>query len=83
MERIDASALSAAESLNLLVRKKVRAVIVGGIQERYQAMLLNHQIKVFWGVIGDIDDVLAAYMKGALYPGIGAIAHSLSPKNPR
>jgi predicted Fe-Mo cluster-binding NifX family protein len=83
VEKIDASSLSPAESLNVLVRKEVQAVIVGGIQERYQAMFFSHQVKVMWGVIGEVNDVILAYTKGTLYPGIGTVTHRLNPENPK
>jgi predicted Fe-Mo cluster-binding NifX family protein len=73
VEKIDASSLSPAESLNVLVRKEVRVVIVGGMQERYQAMFLHHHVKVIWGVIGEVSDVIRAYVSGALYPGVGRV----------
>jgi hypothetical protein len=34
-------------------------------------MLLHHDIDVIWGVVGEVNEVREAYMKGALYPGIG------------
>jgi predicted Fe-Mo cluster-binding NifX family protein len=82
VEKMDVSSLSPEESLNILVRKEVQAVIVGGMQERYQAMFLNHQIRVMWGVIGEVNDVIQAYMKGTLYPGIGRVTGSMTRKTP-
>jgi predicted Fe-Mo cluster-binding NifX family protein len=72
-EKIDVSSLSPLESLNLLVGKEVRTVIVGGIQERYQAIFLDHHIKVIWGVMGEVNDVIQVYKKKSLYPGIGRV----------
>ena len=77
VEKIDVSTLSPVESLNLFVRREVQAVIVGGIQERYQAMFLNNHIEVIWGVIGEVKDVIQAYIKDTLYPGIGRVTGSL------
>jgi len=73
VEKMDVSSLSPVESLNILIRRGVQVVIVGGIQERYQAMFRNQHIEVMWGVIGEVNDVIRAYMKGALYPGIGRV----------
>ena len=73
VEKMDVSSLSPVESLNILAGKEVRVVIVGGIQERYQAMFHRCHIEVMWGVIGEVDDVIRAYMRGALYPGIGRV----------
>jgi predicted Fe-Mo cluster-binding NifX family protein len=80
LEKIDVSSLSPVESLNILVKKKVEVVIVGGMQERYQAIFLNHHIEVIWGVIGEIDDVTQAYIRGALYPGIGRVPGLKPPR---
>jgi predicted Fe-Mo cluster-binding NifX family protein len=79
-EKIDVSSLSPVESFNILVKKEIEVVIVGGMQERYQAMFLNHHIEVMWGVIGEVNDVTQAYMRGTLYPGIGRVPIPLMPK---
>ena len=73
VEKMDVSSLSPVESLNILASKEVHVVIVGGIQERYQAMFHRNNIEVIWGVIGEVDDVIRAYMRGALRPGIGKV----------
>jgi len=80
VEKMDASALSPEESFSLLVRKEIRVVIVGGMQERYQAMFIDHQIKVIWGVIGEVNDVIQAYRKGTLYSGIGRVPGPMTSK---
>jgi predicted Fe-Mo cluster-binding NifX family protein len=80
VEKIDVSSLSPVESLNILVKKEIEVVIVGGMQERYQAMFLNHHIEVMWGVIGEVNDVTRAYMRGTLYPGIGRVPGPKPPK---
>ena len=74
VDRIDAAAFSPEDCFSILVKRKVQVVIVGGIQERYQAMFLNHQIKVIWGVIGEVKDVIRAYLRDSLYPGIGRVS---------
>jgi len=81
VEKIDVSTLSPVESLNILARKEVHVVIVGGIQERYQAMFLNHHIEVLWGVIGEVSDVIRAYTRGALYPGVGRVPGPVTAKS--
>jgi predicted Fe-Mo cluster-binding NifX family protein len=80
VEKIDVSTLSPVESLDILARKEVHVVIVGGIQERYQAMFLNQHIEVMWGVIGEVSDVIRAYMRGTLYPGVGRVPGPEPPK---
>ena len=74
VEKIDATALSPEDCFSILVKRKVRVVIVGGMQERYQAMFLNNEIKVIWGVIGEVNDVIAAYIRDTLYPDIGRVS---------
>jgi predicted Fe-Mo cluster-binding NifX family protein len=81
VEKIDVSKLSPVESLNILAGKEVHVVIVGGIQERYQAMFLNHHIEVMWGVIGEVKDVIRAYTRGTLYPGVGRVPVPMTAKS--
>jgi predicted Fe-Mo cluster-binding NifX family protein len=83
VEKIDASALSPEESFSRLVEKEIRVVIVGGIQERYQAMFLNHHIRVIWGIIGEVNDALQAYLKNGLYPGMGRVQAPIAQKYPK
>jgi predicted Fe-Mo cluster-binding NifX family protein len=80
VEKIDVSSLSPVESLNILIKKKVEVVIVGGMQERYQSMFLNNHIEVIWGVIGEATDATQAYIRGTLYPGIGRVPIPVMPK---
>ncbi len=72
-EEIDVSLFLPEEKVNLLAQMRVKVLVIGGIQERYQQMLLNTNIRVIWGVIGEVHDVMEAYAKGILYPGIGDI----------
>ena len=74
VEKIDATALSPEGCFRILVKREVQVVIVGGIQDRYQAMFLDHRIKVIWGVIGEVNDVIAAYIRDTLYPDIGRVS---------
>jgi hypothetical protein len=74
LEKIHASSLTPEEKVRVLFEKEIEAVVVGGIQERYQEMLLSHQITVIWGVIGELKEVLHAYRRDSLYPGIGRVS---------
>ena len=80
IEKIDVSHVSPERILNILMEREVKVVISGGIQERFQEMFLRNDIDVIWGVAGDVGDVVEAYTKGALHPGIGPLP---APKGPR
>lgn len=73
MEKIQLSGGSPEEKLNILTQREVKTIIVGGMQEKFQEMFLQHRIQVIWGVMGEIKDVIRAYAKGLLYPGVGPI----------
>jgi predicted Fe-Mo cluster-binding NifX family protein len=80
LEKIDVSSLLPEAIFNQLARREIQVVIVGGMQERYQAMFLNDHIEVIWGVIGEVSDVIRAYRSGVLYPGVGGVAGPVMPK---
>ena len=65
-EKIEVSNLSPEKIMKVLTQRKVRVVISGGIQERFQRMLLDNKIDVIWGVRGDVRDVVHAYIRGSL-----------------
>jgi predicted Fe-Mo cluster-binding NifX family protein len=72
--RFDVSRVSPEEMLHILAEKEVGVVITGGIQKRFQGMLHHSNIEVIWGVAGEVGEVLEAYMKGALRPGVGPLS---------
>lgn len=74
IEKVDVSHASPDEILNILAEREVKVVISGGIQERFQEMFRQSNIDIIWGVVGEVHDVVAAFMRGALYPGIGPIS---------
>jgi hypothetical protein len=74
IERLDVSRVSPEEILHILAEKEIGIVITGGIQKKFQEMFLHSNIDVIWGVAGEVNEVLEAYMKGALYPGIGPLS---------
>lgn len=53
--------------IDVLVDKKVGVVISGGIQERFQEMFLKDNISVIWGVVGEVQEVIQAYLHGKLH----------------
>jgi predicted Fe-Mo cluster-binding NifX family protein len=73
IEKVDVSHVSPNKILNILREKDVRIVISGG-------MFRRNNIDVIWGVAGEVNEVVEAYMKGSLYPGIGPLP---IPKGPR
>lgn len=75
IERFSMSRVSAEEILPMLAGNDIGVVITGGIQKRFQEMLLHNKIDVIWGVAGEVRDVVEAYMKGVLYSGIGAVSN--------
>ena len=73
VEVMDVASLSVDERFRALAVKGIKVLIVGGIQDRFQEMFSSHRIQVIWGVMGEIQDVIQAYQKGLLYPGVGSI----------
>jgi predicted Fe-Mo cluster-binding NifX family protein len=52
--------------LSLLASERVSALICGGIHPRFQEMIERQNIQLVWGVIGEWQDVLQAYLDGTL-----------------
>ena len=57
-------------------------LIVGGIQERFQDLLRRHGIDLFWGIIGTVDEAVAAYGRGELTCGMGLVRPPGVPAGP-
>jgi predicted Fe-Mo cluster-binding NifX family protein len=55
----------------LLLKEGVEVVISGGMNHHFQSLFQARGIRVIWGIIGEADDVLAAYQAGKLIPGMG------------
>lgn len=55
----------------LLSKEGVEVVISGGMNQHFQNLFRLRGIDVIWGIIGEADDVLAAFMTGRLSPGMG------------
>jgi predicted Fe-Mo cluster-binding NifX family protein len=55
----------------LLSNEGVEVVISGGMNQHFQNLFRLRGIDVIWGIIGEVDDVLAAFMNGRLRPGMG------------
>jgi hypothetical protein len=55
----------------MLVDREVSIVISGGIQKRFQNMLVKRNINPLWGIAGEVNNVVRAYRKGSLHSGMG------------
>ncbi len=55
----------------LLSKEGVEVVISGGMNQHFQNLFRLQGIDVIWGIIGEADDVLAAFSSGRLTPGMG------------
>jgi predicted Fe-Mo cluster-binding NifX family protein len=55
----------------ILSKEGVEVVISGGMNQHFQNLFRLRGIDVIWGIIGEADDVLAAFMSGRLSPGMG------------
>ncbi len=54
-----------------LAHEGVDLVLSGGMNMDYQREFRLRNIGVIWGVIGEAEDVLAAFLRGKLYAGMG------------
>lgn len=59
----------------LLSKEGVELVICGGMNDCFQELFKERGIAVIWGIIGDLEDVLAAYQADKLVPGMGSCLH--------
>jgi predicted Fe-Mo cluster-binding NifX family protein len=51
---------------SLFTAKRVSVLICGGIHPRFQHFLQGDKIDIIWGVVGNWQDVLQAYLNGTL-----------------
>jgi len=56
---------------DILRRQGVELVITGGMNHFLQNLFRSRGIELIWGIIGEVDEVLAAYVSGQLTPGMG------------
>ena len=73
IEKLDVSNFSPERIMPLLAERKVGVIISGGIQERFQVMLLRSNVDVIWGIAGNVKDVVQAYLRGRLRCGMGIL----------
>lgn len=70
-EMVNISLLHPMEIPDFLASQGVTKVIAGGVNWHLQEMLRVHNIDVIWGIMGDVDEVLAFYLKKGLQDGMG------------
>jgi predicted Fe-Mo cluster-binding NifX family protein len=73
IEKLDVSHVSPERIMQLLTERKVKVIISGGIQERFQVMFLRRNVDVIWGIAGNVKDVVHAYLRGTLRCGMGIL----------
>ena len=67
-----------------LAREGVDLVLSGGINSEYQREFRLRNIAVIWGLIGEAEDVLATYLNGQVFAGMGPCPPVQGPrKSPR
>jgi predicted Fe-Mo cluster-binding NifX family protein len=54
-----------------VAREGVDLLLTGGINVEYQREFRLRNIGVIWGLIGEAEDVLATYLRGKLFAGMG------------
>jgi predicted Fe-Mo cluster-binding NifX family protein len=70
-EKVNISFLHSLEIPEFLASQGVTKVIAGGVDWHLQEMLRVHNIDVIWGIMGDVDEVLAFFLKKGLQDGMG------------
>jgi len=73
VEKLRVSHATPETILNMLVEREVDVIISGDIQDKFQNMFLDSDIDVIWGVTGEVQHVIGAYLKTTLYSGMGVV----------
>ena len=69
------------EEIPLVLGKEgVGVVISGGMNKHFQDLFRSQDIQVMWGIIGEADDALAAFVAGQLAPGMGCCPEGRRPR---
>ena len=50
----------------VLASEQISVMICGGIHPRFQEAILRQNVQLVWGVVGEWQDVLQAYLNGTL-----------------
>jgi len=60
-----------ARMADRLAREGVSLVLSGGMNPYFQEQFRSRNIGVIWGLMGEADDVLATYLDGQVFSGMG------------
>lgn len=60
-----------ARMADRLANEGVSVILSGGMNPHFQEQFRMRNIPVIWGLIGDADDVLATYLDGQVFSGMG------------
>ena len=55
----------------IFAKAGVDQILSGGMNSDFQREFRLRNIGVIWGLIGEVEDVLATYLKGKAYAGMG------------
>jgi predicted Fe-Mo cluster-binding NifX family protein len=78
--------LEVGEALQIaerFAREGVDVVLSGGVDSEYQRELRLRNITVIWGLIGEAEDVLASYLEGQVFSGMGPCPTARKRGQPR
>ena len=70
-DTVNISLLHPMEIPDFLASLGVTKVIAGGVNWHLQEMLRVYNIEIIWGIMGDVDEVLALFLKKGLQDGMG------------
>jgi predicted Fe-Mo cluster-binding NifX family protein len=73
-ERIDVRSAPPEKIITMLVQRQVSVMVSGGIQREFQRMFHRKKIRVIWGVVGAVQDVVRAYAEGILDSGVRIVS---------
>jgi predicted Fe-Mo cluster-binding NifX family protein len=66
LQEIPIENLSFKERLDMFVQFKIKKIICGGVSELMLTMLKSKQIELIGGIMGKVDEIIAAYCCGSL-----------------
>ncbi|PIE31281.1 hypothetical protein CSA56_18855 [candidate division KSB3 bacterium] len=68
---------------DLLISEGISVMICGGIHPRFQQFIQKQGIHLIWGIVGEWQDVLQAYLQGTLQSGSDFCVCRHQPQNTR
>ena len=70
-EKLTIDIESPIQIAEVMARAGVDQILSGGMNLDFQREFRLRNIGVIWGLIGEIDDVLSAYLNGKVFAGMG------------